>query len=153
MRAPPNEKRAAPDAGRGGSKGSAWSRATSRKIDKPNGHSSQAQCEHCRQSLPLRKRGGAGRKQHFCSAACRVASKREKERFEGAGYNHPACYEIASKTLSKSSNCEAQNRHPYPCRFSVPVDVLGKGHRWLGAPSLDRKIIAAITWREIGGER
>ncbi len=56
-----------------------------KRIDKPNGHSSQAHCEHCRRSLPARKRGGPGRQQRFCSTACRVASKREKERFESAG--------------------------------------------------------------------
>jgi hypothetical protein len=61
-----------------------------KRIDKPNGHSSQAQCDHCRCALLARKRGGPGRQQRFCSTACRVASKREKERFESSGYNHPA---------------------------------------------------------------
>ena len=131
-----------------------------RKIDRPpraifapnNPHDSQAQarCKHCAHALLKRKRGYPGRRQHFCSSACRVASSREKARFEAAGYNHPWCYETTSKTVDNSYTCEARKGHPYPSRFSIPVDILGRGHRWPGAPKLDRETRDKIAWREIG---
>ena len=108
----------------------------------------QATCQHCRNALPKRKRGGAGRHQRFCSTACRVASSREKARFEITGYNHPVCYEIESRRPKKSNGCKTQNGQPYPCRFDVPLDILGRGYRWPGAPKLDRKTRAKILWRE-----
>jgi hypothetical protein len=151
--APPYVEKPAPALAGNRLSNSDWLAGAINKTDKPNGHPSQAQrCEHCQCRLSQRKRGGPGRKQRFCSTACRVASKREKERFESAGYNHPACNEIASKTANKSNGCEPENRHPYPCRFTVPIDVLGKGHRWAGAPRLDRAKLEAIRWREIGGD-
>lgn len=109
----------------------------------------QARCEHCDSNLPKRKRGGAGRHKRFYSSACRVASSREKARFQVAGYNDPSCYEIVSRSPSNSIGCDPGNRHPYPTKITAPIDILGRGYRWCGASKIDRKVWASILWREV----
>jgi len=37
-----------------------------------------------------------------------------------------------------------------PYRFTVPLDLLGRGHRWPDAPKLDSETRDKILWREIG---
>jgi hypothetical protein len=115
---------------------------------KPDSYGHQTQCAHRRRVLPMRQRGGAGRHRRFCSTACRVANSREQARFESAGYNHPSCNEIESKSQNKSNGCKAKNRPPCPSRFSVPLDILGRGHRWPNARKLDRATWQKILWRE-----
>jgi hypothetical protein len=107
-------------------------------------------CQHCGHALSARSRGKAGRTKRFCSPACRVAFSREKLLRNASRYNDPACYEIASKTLNNSKGCGAKNRHPYPPRLSVPLDILGRGCRWPGSRRLDGSTWATIVRREVG---
>jgi hypothetical protein len=122
--------------------------SSKRQADITRGRAAAQLCEHCCRALPKRKRGSPGPAKRFCSPTCQKASAREKAAFEVAGYNLSRCPRIASKSVSNSNGCKAQNGHPYPSRFSVPLDVLGGGHRWPGAPKLERKIWEAILWRE-----
>ena len=49
-----------------------------------------------------------------------------------------------------SKRYKANLRDSYPSRFSVPLDLLGRGHRWPDAPKLDSETRDKILWREIG---
>lgn len=149
---PPDKATAAPGANRhGGGKEKTLERPRdtppTRLAQPPNAATAQV-CEHCRRALPKRRRGSPGPAKRFCSATCQKASAREKAAFEAVGYNLSRCPRIASKSVSNSNGCKVQNGHPYPSRFSVPLDVLGRGHRWPGAPKLERRIWEAILWRE-----
>jgi hypothetical protein len=109
----------------------------------------QLQCEAC--SKPFGKRGG--RRKRFCSDACRKVAERVKE---AACCSQAQCSVASGNDLispSSSTGCNAKTPDPYPSRLSVPVDVLGRGHRWPGAKPIDRKTWANIVHREIGGER
>jgi hypothetical protein len=76
---------------------------------------------------------------------------REKARFDDAQVSTVGLSRCTLKKQSNSKACKASNGNPYPSRISVPIDVLGKGHRWPNAPRLDRTILANIAWKEIGG--
>jgi hypothetical protein len=143
---PPSEN--ADARGRGGRCDSGDKGFSKRQADITRARAAAQVCEHCHRALPRRQRGSPGPAKRFCSPTCQKASVREKATFEAAGYNLSRCPRIASKSVSNSNTCETQNRHPYPSRFSVPLDVLGRGHRWPGAPKLERKIWEAILWRE-----
>jgi hypothetical protein len=106
-------------------------------------------CGYCRRVLSPRSRGKAGRKRRFCSTTCRVAFSREKLLRNRSGYNYPCCYEIGSKTLENSKGCKAKKEHPYPLTLNVPLDLLGRGCRWPGAPKLDGETRRKILWREV----
>ncbi len=107
-------------------------------------------CEYCYRALPQRKRGKAGRRPRFCSGACRTASFRDEAAFEAAGYSPSRCNEIGSKRAEESTCYEPHHRHPHPPCFSVPLVILGRGHRWPSAPKLDAATRDKIVWREIG---
>jgi endogenous inhibitor of DNA gyrase (YacG/DUF329 family) len=107
-------------------------------------------CEHCGRALPAQVRGRAGRVRRFCSSRCQKAEKREKAAFERAGYNLPWCPKIDAKSPSKSNGCKAKNGHPHPPGLSVPIDLLGRGHRWPRTPKLDAETRAKILLREVG---
>jgi hypothetical protein len=89
---------------------------------------------------------------HACSPRCRKALLREKARLDGVQVSTVGLSRCTLKKPIGSISCKAPNGHPYPCRFSVPVDVLGRGHRWPGASPLDRATREKIRAREIGGE-
>jgi hypothetical protein len=110
-------------------------------------------CEYCAKKLPLRRRGAPGPGRRFCSPCCQKASVREKACFEVAGYNSSRCPRIDAKSQTNSNGCKAKIGHPYPARLSVPLDILGRGHRWPGAPRIDRATRENIAWREIGRAR
>jgi hypothetical protein len=105
-------------------------------------------CEHCGRKLSVRSHGAPGRARRFCSDVCRQGARREKVLFERAGYNLPPCHEIESKTPSNSIGCETKIQHQCHSAISVPIDLLGRGHRWRGQPCIDAALRAKILWRE-----
>jgi hypothetical protein len=115
---------------------------------KPPGHLVTQLCEHCGRALSARSRGKAGRTRRFCSAACRVASSREKLLRNASGHNHPSCYEIASKKLDSSTSCETKKGRPYPSRLSVPIDLLAAAV--VGENSLARGVCAMTELIDTG---
>src|SRR4029079_11544493 len=72
----------------------------------------QLQCECCSKSFNKR----AGRRRRFCSDACRMASAQAKEALNGS--------EVQSTLAPK--RYKAILRDPYPSRFTVPLDLLGR---------------------------
>jgi len=106
----------------------------------------QLQCECCSKSFNKR----AGRRRRFCSDACRMASARAKEALNGSEVQSTLAFGNAPNRPYDSKRYKAISRDPYPSRFSVPLDLLGRGHRWPDAPKLDSKTRDKILWREIG---
>jgi len=106
----------------------------------------QLQCAFC--SKPFSKT--SKRPARCCSPRCSKALLRETARLDGVQVPQVGLSRCTLKSQTNSSSCKATAGHPYPCRFSVPLDILGRGYRWPGAPKLDRKTREKITWREIG---
>jgi hypothetical protein len=150
MRAPPNMQSPAPLAGGDGAQRNDRLAGAISPSNNRSSVSGQVACQYCGHALPKRKRGGSGRGRRFCGARCQKAAVREKATFEGAGYNPSRCPKIGSKSPISSTCWHAQNGHPYPSQFSVPLDLLGRGYRWPEAPQLDRETRDNIAWREIG---
>ena len=97
----------------------------------------QVRCEACSKAFDKR----AGRRKRFSTDACRMAAQRAKTESSVAFGN-------ALNSLYGSIGCEAISPDPYPSRFSVPLDLLGAGHRWPGTPKLDREMWERILRRE-----
>lgn len=106
----------------------------------------QLKCECCTKSFPKR----AGRRRRFCSDACRQASTLAQEARNSSDAECSVATGNALNRPDNSKGCGALSRHPHPSRFSVPLDLLGRGHRWPGAARLDRATRDKIAWREIG---
>ena len=101
---------------------------------------SQVRCEACGKLSDKAR----GRPRRYCSDACRMAAYRARAASDGSA--------IPLRNGLKSSNgsigCEAAKRDLPPSRFDIPLDLLGTGHRWPGAPKLDRGMREKILWRE-----
>ena len=106
----------------------------------------QLQCAFCNKPFPKTSKRPAW----CCSPRCSKALLRETARLDGVQVPQVGLSGCTLKSQSNSSSCKAKAGHPYPCRFSIPVDILGRGHRWPGAPKLDRETRDKIAWREIG---
>jgi hypothetical protein len=109
----------------------------------------QLRCEFCRKPFPKISK----RPQRSCSVRCRKALSRERAAFEGVQVTRSQVSRYALKTSDKSESCNGEARDPRPARFNVPLDILGRGHDWLGGPKLDRATWDKIVWREIGPAR
>ena len=111
---------------------------------------------HCKETFP------PSRSDHrFCSQRCREAYAYDLKRAEAgikgprkkrlqATDTHPATPIAASTkngpfSSSNSIACKATQ----PPGFGVPRDVLGRGHRWPGTPSIDPRVMADILRREV----
>ena len=55
--------------------------------------------------------------------------------------------ENGSKKVIETVFCK-----PTKSLLSMPLDVLGRGHRWAGAPKLARRVWEQIIWCEIGDQ-
>ena len=104
----------------------------------------QLQCAFCNKPFPKTSKRPA----RCCSPRCSKALLRETARLDGVQIPQVGLSCCTRKSQSNSSSCKATARHPYPCRFTLPLDLLGRGHRWPGAPKLDRKLWEAVLWRE-----
>jgi hypothetical protein len=105
----------------------------------------------CGRQLPKRK---LGRPAKYCSPRCRKEAFREK-RWNTAGISFPArvvpeAGQNASKRTVNSNTSEAPKANP-PSKFSVPLNLLGGGRQWPGAPKLERGLWAYIIDLEVGG--
>src|SRR5262249_12121764 len=89
---------------------------------------------------------GVGRRRQFCSDACRKAASRTAKRTTQV--SSPVQSRNGLKNTDTSVTCKPRNSHLHPRGFSIPLDLLGKGHRWAGAPRLDRATWEKILWRE-----
>jgi hypothetical protein len=111
---------------------------------------------HCKETFQ------AARSDHrFCSQRCREAYAYDLKRAESgtkgqrkkrlqALDTHPATPVAASMenglfSSTNSTACKATK----PRGFRVPLDVLGRGHRWPASPSIDPRIMADILRREV----
>ena len=113
-------------------------------------------CERCRvEYRPQREAQG------YCSRDCRRAAAYGRERFKAgtagrrrrrleASDKAPATVVAGSFRNGVFSSIETGCYKPTKSLFSVPLDVLGRGYRWHGAPKLDRRVWEEITWCEIG---
>jgi hypothetical protein len=148
MRAPPNEERAAPGGGRGGSQRRCgvgiW--ATTKTKDKVAKRLPQLRCAYCGKQFAKTSKRPA----QCCSRRCRDGLLRETARFDGAPLPSIATGCCTLKKQNNSKGCKAPKGNPHPSRISVPINVLGRDHKWPGAQRLDRKILDAVRWREIG---
>ena len=79
-----------------------------------------------------------------------MASARAKEALNCSEVESTLAFGKALNRHYESKRYKAISRDPYPSRFSVPLDLLGRGHRWSDAPKLDSKTRDKILWREIG---
>jgi hypothetical protein len=104
----------------------------------------QLQCEACRK--PFYKKAGTRRR--FCSDACRMAAARAREARGGSKVECSVAFGNALNHPCNSKSYKPKSPDLYPSQFSVPIDLLGRGHHWPGAPKLDRKIWEAILRRE-----
>jgi hypothetical protein len=107
----------------------------------------QGRCRHCDMRFDM---PATGRRKWFCSENCRVASAREKAVFERAGCIAPG---VTKPTQQVTENIApvGTKKQTHSCQFSVPIDLLGRGYKWPGAPSLDPDTLQKIAWCEIGG--
>src|SRR4029079_6377350 len=104
----------------------------------------QLQCECCSKSLNKRD----GRRRRFGSDACRMASARAKEALNCSEVESTLAFGNALNRHYESKRYKAISRDPYPSRFSVPLDLLGRGHRWPEAPKLASETRDKTFWGE-----
>jgi hypothetical protein len=144
MRAPPNAERAAPAlAGNGSLKTDRLASSINTAINTER-RLPQLRCAFCGKQFPKTSKRPA----RCCSRRCRDGLLRETARSNGAWVSPVGFGCCSLKKQSSSRSCNGTSRDPHPSRFSVPVDLLGRGHRWPGAAKLDRKTRAKILWRE-----
>src|SRR5581483_1478382 len=86
----------------------------------------QLRCEACGKSFDKTR----GRRKRFCSDACRAALQRAKEANSGSGVEFSVAFGNALNSRYNSKAYKPKTRDLHPSRFSVPLDLLGKGHRW-----------------------
>ena len=106
--------------------------------------SPQVRCAMC--GKPSDKRNG--RRRLYCSDACRMAAHRIRAGSHGS--HDPSVIPLRNglKNPDDSIGCEAPKRDPHPSQFDVPLNILGGGYRWPGAPQLDRETRERILCRE-----
>lgn len=144
MRSPPDAERAAPAGREGDSLKSDHAgelicpthRATRRGV--------QRRCEACSKTFDKK----AGRRRRFCSDACRVAAARAREARKGSEVECSIAFGNAQNSADISKTYKAKEAYPCPSIFSVPLNLLGSGRQWPGAPTLDRATREKILWRE-----
>jgi hypothetical protein len=112
----------------------------------PNDKSKQVNlcCEACSRSFVK----NSGRRKRFCSDACRKAAQRAKEAQNGFQVGCSAASGNALDRPYNSKGCRAKIENPYPSRFSVPRDLLGRGYCWPGAAEIEPRLRANILWCE-----
>ncbi len=120
-----------------------------KKTDKPRVIRRQGRCRHCDLRFDL---STTGRQKQFCSERCRVASAREKAVFERAGCITPGVTKPPSQVIENIASLGTK-KQTHACLFNVPLDLLGRGHRWPGAKRIETATIEKIRVREIGGAR
>jgi hypothetical protein len=104
----------------------------------------QLRCAFC--GKPFAKT--AKRPARCCSRRCRDGLLRETARLDGAQVSQFGFGCCSLKKQATSMACKATSRDPHPSRFSVPLDLLGRRHRWPGAQRIDRATWEKILWRE-----
>jgi hypothetical protein len=107
-------------------------------------------CQHCGAKFFTAKR--TGRTQLFCSKKCRQAEFRfisglRRSGFEREGTTGLIRDETPQKTEVNSSISKVDfgNR--------LPVEILGRGHRWSNSGAIDPETVAAIIETEISERR
>lgn len=144
--APPDAERPATAATVNGSQnsigcgGSIWTR------DNNDRRRPQLDCEFCGKQFAKTSKRPA----RCCSRQCRDGLHRERGRLNGFRVSQVGMRCCALKSATTSIACKPTSRDPHPSQFSVPLDLLGRGYRWPGAPKLDRETREKIAWREIG---
>jgi hypothetical protein len=97
----------------------------------------------------------------FCSQRCREAYAYDLKRVE-AGVKGPRKKRLqthvthpATPLAGSVENAPFYSSNSTPCKstqplaFRVPLDVLGRGHRWPAASSIDQRVVAEILRREL----
>jgi hypothetical protein len=113
-------------------------------------------CDRCKSEYrPARQA------QSYCSPRCKRDAAYGRERFEKRTKRARRMRLEASETLPASRIARTVRNGTYssietaPCKptkslISLPIDLLGRGHRWPGAIRLDRELRERILWCEIG---
>ena len=96
-------------------------------------------CAYCCKLFPKT----AKRPQHFCSARCRKGMARQRSLGLPEAQSTTAG-RYALKNAANSATCKPKNR------FLIPIDILGRGHRWPEMQRLERGVLAAVLHREVG---
>jgi hypothetical protein len=107
-------------------------------------------CQHCGAKFLTAKR--TGRPQLFCSKKCRQAGFRFISGLRRSGFEPEGtvCL-IRDETPQKSEIGSKISEVDFGDR--PPVEILGHGHRWNDAASIDPQLVAAIIETEIPERR
>ena len=104
-------------------------------------------CDRCRtEYLPTREA------QSYCSPRCKRDAEYGRTRSE-RGIRGPRRRQLRPQGISINStfsSTETAPCKPTKSLISLPIDLLGRGHRWPRAIRLDRELRERILWCEIG---
>ena len=96
-------------------------------------------CQYCGRDFFTDKH--AGRPRLFCDKKCKDGEFRRLRYLTFKNVETPQKSEVSSR-ISKVDSGDRP-----------PIEILGRGHRWNDAASIDRGLVAAIIEIEIGGGR
>lgn len=113
----------------------------------------RTKCRGCGQ--PIEHQDETGRRRNYCSRRCRYQHRHTRD-FDRRFCKFPPHLGGSTGRARKGGSnplkpLPEKQRKPQSSLFAqTPLDLLG-GHRWPGAPTLDRPTLAKVIQTEIGG--